>query len=43
MGGLLLENFSKPPFRALKTHEVNQRAEAPEKDVREHQARGIDR
>ena len=21
-----LENFSKPPFRALKTHEVNQRA-----------------
>jgi len=23
---LYLENFSKPPFRALKTHEVNQRA-----------------
>ena len=26
MGGLYLENFSKPPFRAEKTHAINQRA-----------------
>ena len=35
-----LENFSRPPFRAQKTHEVNQRALTHrEKNVREHQTR----
>jgi hypothetical protein len=39
-----LENFSKPPFRAPKTHGVNQRPfEASENHVRERQTRRIDR
>ena len=39
-----LENFSRPPFRAQKTHEVNQRAlKHLREHVREHQTRGTDR